>query len=222
MITRTLSTLFCAALLLGNLAAAQPAPSPAHPATPAGPWSFGIRFLDDAPVSAFEWELELKLETADFQAVFDHYEDILLQLGFTVTERDADPDEIEARYRLGGLEAELEVEQSGRFTEVELEIEGRSTHAGGLFAESGGLNVPLFPAPLTELEWEVELKHDTRDVQRVFRWYDEGLRAQGWPRTDIERDSDETQARYVLDGMRLELEVELDDGRVEVEFELEL
>jgi len=223
MFRTNLIVLLTALLLVAGAAGAQAvSPQPVAPDTPAGPWSFGIRFPDDAPVSDFEWELELELDTRDFRAVFDHYDRILLDLGFRQTDLDVDSDEVEAEYRLGELEAELEVELEGSRTEVELEIEGRSRGGQGLFAQFGGLNAPLYPAAVLELEWEVELKHDTRDHRRIFSWYDDGLLAQGWERVSIDRDSDETEAEYVLDGMKLELEVEQDGNRVEVEFELEL
>lgn len=222
--TRTLlPVLLLAVALLFQPAAAQavtPRPPAAQPAGDA--WSFGIQFPPGAPVTELEWELEAEFATRDFRAVFAHYDALLGGLGFERTSLDDDSDEVEAEYRLGGLEAELEVELEGDRTEVELEIEGRARRGSGLFTDTGGLNVPLYPAALLKLEWEVELLHDTGDHRSVFAWYDDGLRAEGWERTGLDRSSGETEARYVLGDLRLELEVEREDGFVEVEFELRL
>lgn len=75
---------------------------------------------------------------------------------------------------------------------------------------------------VTDVEWDVELEYDTRDVEAVFDYYDDALAGQGFTRTDIDRGDDDIEADYENgDGLTIELEVELDDGRVDVDFDVD-
>lgn len=75
--------------------------------------------------------------------------------------------------------------------------------------------------PVTALEWDVEIDYAVRDVQGVFDHYDAALAGLGFTRTSLETDNDEIEARYSREGVTIELEVELDDGRTQVDFDLD-
>lgn len=81
--------------------------------------------------------------------------------------------------------------------------------------------LPYLPAvAVEEREWDVELDHDVRDVEGVFDHYDAQLTAAGFERTDLEREGDEIEASYAHpDGASVELEVEVDDGRTQVDLD---
>lgn len=77
---------------------------------------------------------------------------------------------------------------------------------------------------IDDLEWDVEIEYDTRDVQAVFEHYDTLLKAAGFDQVDIEvDDADEVEAEYrnTTTGVWVELEVERDDGRVDVDMDIE-
>lgn len=193
--------------------------------TPINPpaWSFGIQFMPGVAVSKLEWELELTYAVNDLHGVYNHYDRELRRMGFNRTAFEADADEIEAEYSWDGLKASLEVESDEGKTEVELELDGSASRSHGgtfRFERFGGINLPFFNAEIVKLEWEVEFLHATTDHDSVFRYYDEGLLQQGWHRTDTDFDDDEIEANYVNGDLRLELEVERENGQVEVEFEL--
>ncbi len=86
---------------------------------------------------------------------------------------------------------------------------------------SDGFEFTYMPgAPIADLEWDVEVEYRTANVQAVFDFYDAELVNRGFVRTDLEQDSDEIEADYVdADGMDIELSVELEDGRVEVDLD---
>lgn len=75
--------------------------------------------------------------------------------------------------------------------------------------------------PVSKLEWELEVEYDIEDVSGVYRHYDQALSRLGFTRTSYEVDDDEIEASYEWAGLKASLEVESDDGRTEVELELE-
>jgi hypothetical protein len=204
-------------------AARQHRPQPVFSHTTYAERTFGIQFMPGVPVSELEWDLELKYAVIDVPGVFDHYDWELSRLGFNRSSYKPSRGEIKAKYFRGGIEASLEVESGGGRTEVELELKGRSPNSGrgeSMFAETGGIILPFFAAEISRIEWKVDFRHVTTDVEGVFRFYDQGLLQQGWRRTKIDRDDDEIEANYVNAGLRLELEVERKGRQVRVEFEL--
>ncbi|MFA5568872.1 MAG: hypothetical protein WC972_09500 [Trueperaceae bacterium] len=186
--------------------------------------NFGIYFMPDVPVSQLEWELELEYDLDDVAAVYDHYDQALMRLGFSRTSYESDDDKIEARYAWAGLRASLEVESEDHGTRVDLEIEGHASASDGSafrFDEFGGINFPFFNATITAIEWQVEFRHTTRDYERVFRYYDQGLLSQGWYRTAAKYGVGTASANYVNGGQKIELAVERKRDYVSVDFELE-
>lgn len=77
---------------------------------------------------------------------------------------------------------------------------------------------------IDDIEWDIEIEYNTRDVQAVFDFYDAELRALGFNQVDIELDDDdevEAEYRNTNTGVWVELEVERDDGRVDVDMDIE-
>jgi len=75
---------------------------------------------------------------------------------------------------------------------------------------------------ISNVEWDIEIEYDTRDVDAVYDFYDAELAALGFTRTSIERESDEVEAEYVNGaGIEIDIEVELDDGRAEVDLDID-
>lgn len=186
--------------------------------------NFGIYFMPDVPVSRLDWDLELEYEIDDVWGVYNHYDQALKQLGFTRTSYDSGGHKIKARYSWAGIAASLEVKPDKGRTEVELELKGRAPSEDGRafrFEAFGGINFPFFHSAITEIEWEVEFRHLTREHDSVFRYYDEGLTWQGWNRTAIKTDERKIKATYVSDDQKIELKVERKDDYVSVKFELE-
>lgn len=71
-----------------------------------------------------------------------------------------------------------------------------------------------------DLEWDVEIEYATTEVGAVFDYYDSELLDRGFARTSLERSDDEVEADYRHgSGLEIELQVELDDGRVEVDLD---
>jgi len=95
--------------------------------------------------------------------------------------------------------------------------------ATAVLALDDGFQFRFMPGEaVTDVEWDVELEYDTRDVEAVFDYYDDALAGQGFTRTDIDRGDDDIEADYENgDGLTIELEVELDDGRVDVDFDVD-
>ena len=58
-------------------------------------------------------------------------------------------------------------------------------------------------------------------LQEVYVYFDAQLTAQGWQQTSIENDDDEIEADYTREGCELEFELERDDGRYELEIDID-
>lgn len=186
--------------------------------------NFGIYFMPDVPVSKLDWDLELEYEVDDVRGVYNHYDQALKQLGFIRTSYNPGGRKIKARYSWPGITASLEVKLDKSRTEVELEIKGRASSEDGRafrFDAFGGINFPFFYSPITEIEWEVDFRHASRDFESVFRYYDEGLTWQGWNRTEIKIDSSKIKAKYASGDQEIELKVDRKSDYVTVKFELE-
>lgn len=76
---------------------------------------------------------------------------------------------------------------------------------------------------VSNLEWDVEVEYDTSDVRSVFDHYDAELIAQGFERTSLDEVGDEIEADYLdgTTGVTVDLEVDRDDGRVDVDLDVE-
>lgn len=184
---------------------------------------FRITYMTDSPVSRLEWDVELDYAGQDVQGAFAHYDSELTGLGFNRSSYEPEAEEIEATYFRDGIEVELEVELDDGRTQVDLELDDfRATTDLEFFTleEFGGISIPYYEADLVGIEWEFKFHHETTDQDSVFDYYHAELERQGWIRTKLERDGNEIEADYLKDGVKLELEVELEDGHVEVELEL--
>ncbi len=76
---------------------------------------------------------------------------------------------------------------------------------------------------IADVEWDVEIDYDTRDVQAVYDFYHAELTAAGFTRTDIEAEDNEVEADYThtTTGLEIEIEVERDDGWVQVDLDID-
>lgn len=191
----------------------------------------GFQYLPGAQVTELEWEIEVKYNTQNVRAVFDHYEAALTDLGFTLVEKEKDhQDEIEAEYLHAGtgVRADLEVELDYGRVEVELEFKDPKVYEPtdtippfGLLG-FGDFEVPVYPgATVFDVEWDFGFFHPTEDPLATFEHYDQVLQDLGWVQTEIDNDpDDEWEADYRQDGVHLELEVEAERGGAEVEIEV--
>lgn len=94
-----------------------------------------------------------------------------------------------------------------------------------VLALASDFSFPYLPgARVRDLEWDIEIEYNTRDVRAVFDHYDEVLTGLGFDQRVMKKDHvDEIEAEYrsATTDVWVELEVELDDGRVEVDLEFE-
>lgn len=78
---------------------------------------------------------------------------------------------------------------------------------------------------IDELEWDIEIEYNTRDVRMVYEHYHNLLTEElGFDQWDLEvDDDDEIEADYLntTTMVWVEIEVERDDGRVEVDMDIE-
>jgi hypothetical protein len=184
---------------------------------------FRILYPPGTELVRHEWDVELDYAVPDVQAVFDHYEAVLTGQGFVRTSYDPEGDEIEARYSRGNIDASLEVELDDGGTRVDLDLDDPS--AGTVtdsFTLTGfaGIEIPFFDAGITDIEWEFAVRHATTDHESVFDHYDAELESLGWTRTELESDRGGIEADYSKSGVRLELEVDREDGHTRAEWEL--
>lgn len=94
--------------------------------------------------------------------------------------------------------------------------------AAEVLAMSGDFQFEFLPgATIADVEWDVEIEYATREVQAVFDFYDAELLGQGFTRTSIDLDDDEVEAEYSKAGLEIDLEVERDGGRVDVDLEID-
>jgi hypothetical protein len=78
-----------------------------------------------------EWDFGYFHPTGDPLATFEHYDQVLQDLGWAQTENDNDPAaEWEADYRQDGVHLELEVEAERGGAEVEIEVNKRRFYQG--------------------------------------------------------------------------------------------
>ena len=191
---------------------------------------FELRYMPGVPVSDREWDVELEYDVRDLQGIFDHFDAQLVAAGFQRFDLEEDSDEIEADYHRAsdGLRVDLEVELDGGWTEVDLDIDAPGPPASGEewfdLSSFAGLVLDFdYPgASIVDVEWDFDFEHPASAVSasEAFDYYDGLLAGMDWSRYDLEIDGEEYEADYVRDGVRLELEVERDDGMIEVELEL--
>jgi hypothetical protein len=82
----------------------------------------------------------------------------------------------------------------------------------------------LTPTPdltVREREWDTEFDFASTDWEAIYAFYDQDIQAQGWTKTGEELDDDEYDADYSRDGLRLELQVDLEDGYTEVQIDID-
>ena len=86
-------------------------------------WDLEIPVYPGVDIRDVEWDFNFDHPTTGAQAVFDYYDQLLQDLGWTQTAiDDDDDDEWEVDYRFEGVHLELEVEQDDAGSEVELEL----------------------------------------------------------------------------------------------------
>ena len=87
----------------------------------------------------------------------------------------------------------------------------------GLDTFPGSSNTDVIPdGDDTRTYFEADAPIDT-----VYEHFHSELGAQGWQRTELERDDDEIEAEYTREGRELEFELERDDGRYELEIDID-
>lgn len=191
--------------------------------------SFDFAYMPGEPVDDLEWDIEIEYDTTDVEAVFAHYDSVLLGLGFAQEDIERDEDEIEAEYRnADGVWIEIEVERDGSNVDVDMDVEDPRTYPDGSVLEPFSLTefqewtIPVYPdAAVRDVEWDFNFDHPETPAQDVFDHYDQALQDMGWIQTAIDDDDDdEWEADYRMDGVHIELEVEDDDEGTEVEIEL--
>lgn len=76
---------------------------------------------------------------------------------------------------------------------------------------------------ISEVEWDVEIDYDTRDVQAVFDYYHAQLTAAGFAQTSLDGGGDEIEAEYsnATTGLDIDIEVEREDDHVQVDLDLD-
>lgn len=95
--------------------------------------------------------------------------------------------------------------------------------ASAVLAMSDDFEFVFMPdEPISDVEWDVEIDYDTRDVGAVYDFYDNALSTAGFTRIGIDRSDDEVEAEYTNPaGLEVDIEVERDDGRVEVDLDID-
>ena len=168
-----------------------------------------------------EWDIEIEFNTNDMNAVYNYYVSWLEDLGATVEREDRDSDEIEADFRSDDFDAEISVELDDGRVEFDFDVDVRDGVEFDILQFSGE-EFPIYEnAEVYDVEWDFNYDHVGASAQDVFNHYDNWLRNNGWTQRDIDDDDDdEFEAEYHREGVWLELEVEADDGVVEVEWEI--
>ena len=95
--------------------------------------------------------------------------------------------------------------------------------ASDVLAMSDDFEFVFMPgANISNVEWDVEVEYDTSDVGAVFDYYNAELVAMGFTQSSIDRDDEEVEAEYTnAAGLDVDIEVERDDGRVEVDLDID-
>lgn len=95
--------------------------------------------------------------------------------------------------------------------------------AAQVLAMSDDFTFTFMPgASISNVEWDVELDYETSDVQAVFAYYDAALVGLGFTQTSLDSGDDEVEAEYSnADGLDVDLEIERDDGRVQVDLDID-
>lgn len=94
----------------------------------------------------------------------------------------------------------------------------------GTPGEPGVVALSLTPTPdltVREREWDTEFDFASTDWETIYAFYDQDIQAQGWTKTGEELDDDQYDADYRKDGLRLELQVDLEDGYTEVQIDID-
>lgn len=202
----------------GNTAGSR---APAAAAVLTGNQNFSLSAASGIAIRRRTWELDIAYDTRDSSAVFDHYDRLLSEQGFSRSAYERDGDEFEARYQRGGVRIELEVERDGSGVTVELDLTEVAPVSDSPVALTriAGIDLPPYRAPVSKVEWQITTRYATRDIAALFAHYDSMLTSLGWERFRLEQRSD-IDAYYRKDGVVIELELEHGDDSVEVEIEV--
>lgn len=103
-----------------------------------------------------------------------------------------------------------------------LPSEGRP-EAAAVFERVGDFSLRAAPGfDIIEREWDLDIEYDSRDASTIFDFHDAAFIDQGFSRVSFEQDipDNEFEAEYRRDNLEIGLEVELDDGKVEVEIDI--
>lgn len=90
--------------------------------------------------------------------------------------------------------------------------------------EPSAVDFAVTPTPgvtVTERGWDTELNYSSVDWEAIYGFYDQDILAQGWQKVDEEIESGDYDADYIKDGLELDLSVDLEDGQVEVEIDID-
>ncbi len=72
----------------------------------------------------------------------------------------------------------------------------------------------------SEYEWDIEIDYDSAAAEAIFNFYNDAFIAQGFVRSDFEKEADEFEAKYTKGSVKIELEVEKDDNKTEVDIDI--
>lgn len=90
-----------------------------------------------------------------------------------------------------------------------------------IIQNNSNFNLP-FPnsIPSSERQWEIEIDYASSAVEAIFNFYNDAFIAQGFVRTDFEKEDDDFEAKYRKGSVTIELEIDRDDGTTEVEIDI--
>ena len=90
--------------------------------------------------------------------------------------------------------------------------------------QEGGFDIDYYAEPVSNLEWDIEIEFDTRDLEQVYDFYVAWLEDElGATVIEEEREGDEIEANFSRTGdFEGEISVDLDDGRVEFDFDVDV
>lgn len=102
-------------------------------------------------------------------------------------------------------------------------VDVKPVTASTVLAMSADFDFTFMPGEdIEDVEWDIEIEYDTRDVQAVYDYYHAELVALGFTRTSFDPGGEEIEAEYEnAAGLEIDIEVEIDDGRVEVDLDID-
>lgn len=128
--------------------------------------------------------------------------------GIRIKSNVGDDQEYDATYRQDGVRAELNVENDGGTSEIELGL------TGPLGKEVSLRNPPslkltyLGGKSVQDQSWKLEARYSASTTEAVYQHYDASLTQQGGKRGNVEKDDGEYDGDYTVGGQKVNLEVE--------------